>query len=70
MQTAMTTIRLPIRSTVHPDTLQLDFARRHDIEAAFVPYNHGLAIRISAQAYNEPKDYDRLLAALKSHFDL
>jgi selenocysteine lyase/cysteine desulfurase len=35
-----------------------------------VPYNDELGIRISAQIYNEPQDYERLLVALKSHFDL
>ncbi len=38
---------------------------RHRIEVPVMPFRRRLLLRISAQAYNEPEDYERLARALR-----
>ncbi len=38
---------------------------RHRIEVPVIPFRRRLLLRISAQAYNEPQDYERLASALR-----
>jgi len=51
----------PERST----ELRLFLAEQHNIEAAVNVSDGRLWVRIMAQAYNEPEDYDRLRRAFE-----
>ena len=70
MRGAMAAVSLRGLTGADPKKLQGDFARLYGIETGFFPFNDGVGLRVSAQIYNELTDYERLLTALKSHFDL
>lgn len=62
---AMATIRLPLSGPVdgaRAEALLRDLIDRHRIVAAVVVLAGALWVRIAAQAYNEPSDYERLAA--------
>ncbi len=49
--------------------LRKHFFERYNIEVAFTEFDERIFIRISAQVYNEMKDYDKLIEALKDFFE-
>jgi isopenicillin-N epimerase len=60
---AMATVRLPLagmQDEKHAGALMRELSERHRIAAAVVLLAGALWIRIGAQAYNEPRDYERL----------
>lgn len=64
---AMAVIRLPGRPAATAETAQaLNRAlwKRHRIEVPVLPIGDNLWVRISAQIYNESRDYERLAAAV------
>jgi len=62
---AMMAIRLPGRlQRREPARLMAELLRRHRVVVAVMPVAGGLWARISAQGYNAPADYYRLLAAV------
>jgi isopenicillin-N epimerase len=69
MHASMMAIRLPdawqhagaTRETAR--RLQSEFMDRHRIAVAIMPIDRALWARISAQIYNSPEDYDRLIEA-------
>jgi len=65
---SMMAIRLP-ESLQRRDPRQLmsEFLARHHIVAAVMPIEGALWARISAQVYNAPEDYKRLLTAASAH---
>ncbi|MGI9389568.1 MAG: aminotransferase class V-fold PLP-dependent enzyme, partial [Boseongicola sp.] len=71
MQTAMTSIRLPKAADASSsERIQRDFSSRYAMETSFVPWNEELAVRISAQVYNELSDYEKLIVAIRDYFEL
>ncbi|SPH24566.1 Isopenicillin N epimerase [Defluviimonas aquaemixtae] len=71
MQVAMSTILLPVKAdATASERIQRDFSTHYAMETSFVPWEDRLAIRISAQVYNELEDYETLVTALKDYFDL
>ena len=68
MFAAMVVLALPNAGPVTQDRateLRLHLAERHNIEAAISASDGRLWVRIMAQAYNEPEDYDRLRRAFE-----
>jgi isopenicillin-N epimerase len=62
---AMATVRLPllgVQNEARAGELMRELSERHHIAAAVVLLAGALWIRICAQAYNEPRDYERLAA--------
>lgn len=47
------------------EELSRELSDRHHIEAAIVWLEDSLWVRIAAQAYNEPSDYERLSTVIK-----
>ncbi|MCB2136385.1 MAG: aminotransferase class V-fold PLP-dependent enzyme, partial [Rhodobacteraceae bacterium] len=71
MRAAMATVLLPGNiPTAARDRVAADFSRRYQMETSFVPWQDRLAVRISAQVYNEMSDYERLLTAIRDYFAL
>ena len=70
-QVAMTSVLLPIVADASSsERVQREFSARYAMETSFVPWNDRLAVRISAQVYNELSDYEKLIVALRDYFDL
>jgi isopenicillin-N epimerase len=68
---AILTCDLPEKfNKVNPDTFGLwkMFMEKHKIEIMFVNFADKLRFRISAQAYNELEDYEKLCQALKEEY--
>jgi isopenicillin-N epimerase len=68
MFAAMVTIALPNTGPATPERsteLRVHLAEQHDIEAAVNVSDGRLWVRIMAQAYNEPEDYERLRRAFE-----
>jgi isopenicillin-N epimerase len=66
---SMATVRLPIvgEATIERANKLRDWLfKAHRIELAITPFGDGLWARISAQAYNEPADYERLSRVFKT----
>lgn len=64
---AMAVIRLPGRASATPETaraLNHDLWERHRIEVPVIAIGAGLWARISAQIYNESRDYEQLAAVV------
>jgi len=62
---AMATVRLPLQDDVSPAravALRAWLSREHRIEAAVNAESGALWLRLAAQAYNEPADYERVAA--------
>lgn len=62
---AMATVRLPLTAaadSARAVALMRELAERHRIAAAVVALGDALWVRIAAQAYNEPSEYERLAA--------
>ena len=69
-QVAMTSILLPVTAdAASSERVQREFSARYAMEASFVPWNDKLAVRISAQIYNELSDYEKLIMALRDYFE-
>jgi isopenicillin-N epimerase len=71
MTGAILTCDLPEEfNSVNPDTFGLwkMFTQKHKIEIMFVNFADKLRFRISAQAYNELEDYEKLCRALEVEF--
>ncbi|MGI9394340.1 MAG: aminotransferase class V-fold PLP-dependent enzyme [Boseongicola sp.] len=70
-QTSMTSILLPVVADASSsDRIQREFSSRYAMETSFVSWNERLAVRISAQVYNELADYEKLIMALRDYFEL
>src|SRR5262249_33919647 len=68
MFAAMAVTALPDAGPATPERsteLRLYLAEQHDIEAAVTASDGRLWVRIMAQAYNEPEDYERLRRAFE-----
>jgi isopenicillin-N epimerase len=66
---SMVTLRLPLAGPADPAraaALSREVSQRDRIEAAFVALQGALWVRVAAQAYNEPAEYDRLGALFKA----
>ncbi len=66
---AMATLRLPLAGAADAAriaALARDVSERHRIEASFVALQGALWVRIAAQAYNEPGEYERFGAVFKA----
>jgi isopenicillin-N epimerase len=66
---SMGAVRLPIREVGTPERaheLRARLFEVHRIEVAITAFAVSLWARISAQAYNEPADYQRLAEAFRS----
>jgi isopenicillin-N epimerase len=66
MFAAMAVIALPVAGPATPERateLRGHLAEQHNIEAAVNVSDGRLWVRIMAQAYNEPEDYERLRRA-------
>lgn len=66
---AMVTVRLPVTGAVDAAriaALAQDVSQRHRIGASFVILEDAAWVRIAAQAYNEPTEYERLGALFKA----
>ena len=66
---AMATVRLPVSgeaTEAHALQLREWLLRDHRIDAAINPFAGSLWVRVSAQAYNETADYERLVEAIQS----
>jgi isopenicillin-N epimerase len=69
MFASMAVIALPNAGPATPERatdLRLHLAERHNIEAAVTASDGRLWVRIMAQAYNEPEDYQRLQRAFSA----
>jgi isopenicillin-N epimerase len=67
MFAAMATVRLPLRGAASPERalrIMRWLGEAHRIEAVVSADSGALWIRIAAQAYNEPADYERLASAI------
>ncbi len=70
-QVAMTSVLLPVAADASSsERVQLEFSARYAMETSFVPWNDKLAVRISAQIYNELSDYENLIVALRDYFEI
>jgi isopenicillin-N epimerase len=59
----MAAVRLPVREPASAEraaALRIRLFEEHRIEAAVTAFAGALWARVSAQAYNEPADYERL----------
>jgi isopenicillin-N epimerase len=66
---SMATVRLPLKgvaSVEHAQELRVELFKIHRIEVAITCFADSLWARISAQAYNEPADYERLAEVFRS----
>jgi isopenicillin-N epimerase len=66
---AMATIEIPAQNADW-DCRQIHdhLWSKHQIEVPIIPFDHKLWVRVSAQAYNEAKEYEALANALQSGF--
>lgn len=68
MFAAMVTLPLPVAEPATPEAVvrwRLKLLREHRIEVPVIPIEGRLWVRISAQVYNEPADYDALARAFR-----
>jgi isopenicillin-N epimerase len=66
---SMAAVRLPLRGVATPERaekLRVQLFEVHRIEVAITAFADSVWARISAQAYNEPADYERLAQALST----
>lgn len=69
MRAAMATVLLPLGAGAESERYHREISARYGMEACLMPWGERLAVRISAQVYNEMEDYEALVAALRDYFE-